>query len=176
MSARDTVPPSARPGPPDERRPARRRFPQRERDEETAPPRLRADTTATEQTDARVTRRRPPTTTAPGCRGRRRRLALALVLLVLGVAAVAGVAFLSGDYRQERPVQAARPSASWPSSLAMARPQHVYRTSQRRPASSRRCIIDKFVDLVARHAGPSGRFVRADRGDRRRSARSAWPA
>jgi hypothetical protein len=132
--------------------------PEQEGEGEGAPPRRRADTTATEQTDARGSpaASAAPTTTAPRVRGRRRRLALALVILVLGSVAVAGVAFLSGEYRQERAFQ--REAERVLVQLSDGSAEDVYENAS--PRFQQTLIVDKFVDLVARMRATLGRFVR----------------
>ncbi len=89
--------------------------------------------------------------------GRRRRLAFALVLLVLGLAAVAGMIFLSGDYRQERLFK--KRAEAVMELLRDGKAQQVYDESSSRFQQT--LLIDKFIDLVDRMNGTLGPFVRA---------------
>lgn len=132
--------------------------PEQELDGEGAPSRGRADTTATEETDARGSpaASAAPTTTARRVRGRRRRLALALVILVLGSAAVAGVAFLSGEYRQERAFK--REAERVLAQLSDGSAEDVY--EQASPRLQQTLIVDRFLEQVARMRATLGRFVR----------------
>ena len=98
-----------------------------------------------------------PTATTTRVPGRRRRVALALVLLVLGVAAVAGVVFLSGDYRQERLFK--KRAEAVMELLRDGKAQQVYDEASSRFQQT--LLIDKFVDLVDRMNGTLGPFVRA---------------
>jgi hypothetical protein len=99
----------------------------------------------------------PTAVTRAAAPGRRRRLVLALVLLVLGTAAVAGVVFLSGDYREEREFKEQAEAVM--DLLRDGKAQKVYDQSSARLQQT--LLIDKFLDLIDRMNATMGPFRRA---------------
>jgi hypothetical protein len=104
----------------------------------------------------------PTATATPRVPGRRRRVARARVLLVLGAVAVALVIVLSGDYQQERELRATAERVLI--ELRDGEAEEVYEASSSHFQQT--LLVDKFVDLVERMNATLGRFERVkDIGD-----------